>query len=129
MLERQSNPRSAGPAAALIVVWSATNHVQCVLAPLDSALELRLEVGDNVFRRGRYLDIRQACEVARRWRADWDYRDELGPRLRVPVPCPECGDDGIWERDVASGAWLRCRSCGEVWVVDDGSQEGRRSQS
>jgi hypothetical protein len=104
---------------AFVVVWTSNNRVRCVLAPLEDSLELRLEYDGDVIRRGRYVDARSACEAGRRWRADWEHRDELGPHLRVAVACPECGDDALAERDSLSGAqWLRCRSCGEAWITE-----------
>ena len=118
MLETQSDTPSP-EAEALVVVWASTHAVRCVLAPLDGSLELRLEHDGKVIRRGRYVDVRPACDAARRWRADWDHRDETGPHLTVSIPCSECGDDALAERDRVSGVqWLRCRSCGEAWTAD-----------
>lgn len=119
MVEMQSE-QQAPETEAFVLVWASNNRVRCVLAPLEDCLELRLEYDSHVIRRGRYIDVRSACEAERRWRADWEHRDELGPHRSESVACPECGDDALTERDTLTGAqWLRCRSCGEAWTTDE----------
>jgi hypothetical protein len=118
MLEAQSNYR-VSEGAKLIVVWATSDGARCMLVIRDGVLELRLENNGEAIRRAHYIDIRPACDTAQQWRIDWDIESR---GRRVPnsrIICPECGDDGLSEKDAESGIhWFRCASCGEVWFDD-----------
>ncbi len=126
MLDTPSS-RHASETADFIVVWASSNGVRCVLATLQGVLELRLEHDGRVLRRGHYVDIRPACDAARRWRIDWDIGTRSGQQQWLRILCPECGDDAFGERDNQTGVqWFGCASCGETWTIDgDGEGKGR----
>ena len=106
-------------AADLIVVWASSDGTRCVLAILDGVLELRLENDGEVIRRAHYLDVRPACDTAQQWRIDWDIQSRWRRVLNSRIICPECGDEAFSENDAESGVqWLRCASCGDVWLGD-----------
>ena len=117
MLEARSGQRLSE--AEFIIVWVSSDGAQCVLAILDGVLELRLESDGEVIRRACYIDIRPACETAQQWRIDWDIESRWRRVLTSRIICPECGDEGVRETDAESGVlWLRCTSCGDVWLDD-----------
>ncbi len=90
-----------------------------MLFVLVGVLFLRLEDDGEVIRRARYIDIRPACDTARQWRIDWDIESRWRRALNSRIICPECGDEAFSERDADSGMqWLRCGSCGDVWLED-----------
>jgi predicted RNA-binding Zn-ribbon protein involved in translation (DUF1610 family) len=109
-----------------IVVWAASGETRCVLTSLDGALELRLEHSDRLVRRGRYADIRQACDAARQWRIDWDIATQVPKPGTVRVLCPECGDDALEEPAVAGrGRAFHCASCGEIWRLENADEQSK----
>jgi hypothetical protein len=88
------------------------------LAFWDDVLELRLEHDRKVLRRAYFTDIRPASDAAQRWRIDWDIEVRSLQPAPIGTLCPECGDDGLEERE-AGAQWFRCPSCGEAWALGD----------
>lgn len=108
------------PSTREINVWAVSSETRCVIMPLSGALELRLECGGKVIRRGQYADIRQACDAARRWRIDWDIEARASRPPGVRMLCPECGDDVFEESGLPARARaFCCSSCGEAWTIEN----------
>ena len=118
MLESQSS-RGSSQSAELLVMWASASGMQCVLAFLGGALELRLQLDGTVVRRAHFIDIRPAREAAQRWRVDWDIEARSRQPLAIRILCPECGDEAFGEQDASTGAqWFHCASCGDTWTFD-----------
>ena len=123
MREAQSDRQSG----EIIMMWTSSIGTRCVLAFLGDVLQLRLEHDGKEVRRAHFTDIRRASEAAQRWRIDWDIEARSQQRWYFRTSCPNCGDDGLEERDVESGVqWFRCTSCGEVWPRAEAGEKSPR---
>ena len=100
-------------------LWRLADGMQCALAKCDGPVELRLVNHDLlVVRRAQYPNVQTALEAAQAWRLDYEMERDSGADPSSRLRCSACGDDVCIERDRESGVrWLRCTSCGEVWLA------------
>jgi hypothetical protein len=85
-----------------------------------TALELRIECAGSVMRREFFFELPRAIDTEAEWRLQYDMEVAAPDSLPVVRRCSECTDAAVVEVNSETGStWLRCPSCGNVWLADD----------
>ena len=103
-------------AGEILRLWALPDGTRCVLARSQGAFEMQLIRNGAVIRHAACPDPRHARDMGNQWRVDFEMAQPVV--TRGVHECPECGDDGEAAASAAYvSCWLRCRSCGHVWLL------------
>ena len=105
----------------LVLFWTAGKVSRCVLVSEKKRLNLQILSEGSIVRSEVIADPRNAPDIARRWRVEYDLKYGTEPQKSAEPPCPACGDRASAAYVIHKGLERRaCRTCGHDWSAPCG---------